>query len=233
MKKKVSVSWSGGKDSAFALYKILQSKEYDVQSLHTSFNEELKRVGMHGTPEKLIEAQSAAAGIMVEKIYFPADSSNASYENSMLLYYNSLKERGIEAVVFGDIFLEDLKIYREQLLARAGLAGIFPLWQQNTRQLIGEFLQTRFKTAICAADARFFGKETAGQVIDQAFISRLPEDVDPCGERGEFHTFVFEGPLFKEPVAFTTGETVYKDYSLGSNSAKKAGFWFADLQQKA
>lgn len=230
MKKKVSVSWSGGKDSAFALYKVLRAHELEVVSLHTSLNDQLKRVGMHGTPESLIEAQAFEMGIPLEKIYVPADSSNDSYEGAMLAYYRRVKEQGVSAVVFGDIFLEDLKIYREQLLAKAGLEGIFPLWQQNTSQLIEEFLKEGFKTAICAADAKYFTKDTAGKVIDQEFISQLPKDVDPCGERGEFHSFVFEGPLFKNPVNYALGETVYKDYSLGGSTGGKPGFWFADLQ---
>ena len=230
MRKKVSISWSGGKDSAFALYKVLQGKELEVVSIHTSLNEELKRVGMHGTPEALVDAQTAAAGIPLEKIFIPADSSNDSYEKAMLEYYRKLKDCGVEAVIFGDIFLVDLRHYREQLLAKAELEGIFPLWQQDTRQLIQDFIKSGFKTAVCAADAKFFGKETAGKIIDQDFIESLPQGVDPCGERGEFHTFVFEGPVFQKPVPYQTGEAIYKSYSLGGTSSESLGFWFADLQ---
>lgn len=229
MRKKISLSWSGGKDSAFALYKVLQAKELEVKSLHTSFNEALRRVGMHGTPESLIEAQAKAAELPLEKILIPSDSTNKSYEGAMLEYYYSLKEKGIEAVVFGDIFLEDLKLYREELLAKAGLRGIFPLWQQNTQQLIQEFLQAGFKTAVCAADAKYFTKEAAGKVIDQAFIGSLAEGVDPCGERGEFHTFVFEGPIFQHPIPYQSREVLHKSYSLGGPSGENLGFWFADL----
>lgn len=230
MKKKVSLSWSGGKDSAFALYKVLQDKHLEVVNLHTSFNSELKRVGMHGTPEALIEAQADAMGIPLHKIYIPADSSNASYETAMLDFYRQQKEAGIKAIVFGDIFLQDLKAYRDQLIARAGLEAVYPLWQQDTRQLISSFLNEGFKTAICAADAKFFGQETAGSTIDQGFIEQLPAGVDPCGERGEFHTFVYDGPLYKQPIAFEGGEVVHKSYSLGAGSDTSPGFWFADLK---
>lgn len=232
MKKKVSISWSGGKDGCYALYKVLQEKELEVVSLHTSFNSELKRVGMHGTPEALIEAQAAAIGIPLQKIYVPADSSNASYEAAMLDFYRQQKEAGIEAIVFGDIFLEDLKAYRDALVARAGLEAIYPLWQQDTHQLLNNFLEAGFKTAICAVDAKFFKPETAGSTLDQHFIANLPLDVDPCGERGEFHTFVYDGPLFRQPVVFECADLVHKNYSMGTNSDTSLGFWFADLKGK-
>lgn len=229
MKKKVSLSWSGGKDSAFALYQVLQTSKLEVVNLHTSLNQELKRVGMHGTPELLIEAQAESADIPLEKVYIPADNTNNSYEKAMLGFYKQQKEKGVEAIIFGDIFLEDLKTYREQLLAKAGLEGIFPLWMKDTRQLIHDFVAAGFKTLICAADARFLQKEQVGKVLDLKFIEGLPQEVDPCGERGEFHTFVFEGPLFKKPVRFQAGEIVSKSYSLGGSSAESLQFWFADL----
>lgn len=230
MKKKVSVSWSGGKDSAFALYTVLQDPSLEVASLHTSFNDELKRVGMHGTPETLIEAQAESTGLPLHKIYIAADTSNQQYEAAMLAFYREQKAAGVEAVIFGDIFLEDLKRYREQLMEKAGLEAIFPLWQQDTSRLIREFLNLKFKTCICAADAKFFGEEAAGTVLDQAFIDALPPEVDPCGERGEFHSFVFKGPVFSTPVPYRKGQTVYKSYSFGKGTAEKAGFWFADLE---
>lgn len=230
MKKKVSLSWSGGKDSAYALYKVLQENQLEVVSLHTSFNSELKRVGMHGTPELLIEAQADAIGIPLHKIYIPANSSNDSYEAAMLDFYRQQKEAGIEIIVFGDIFLEDLKAYRDGLMEKAGLEAIYPLWQQDTRQLIESFLDEGFKTAICAADAKFFSRETAGSTIDLKFIAQLPPEVDPCGERGEFHTFVYDGPLYQQAIGFERAEVVHKSYSLGTGTDTSLGFWFADLK---
>lgn len=230
MKKKVSVSWSGGKDSAFALYTALQDPSLEVLNLHTSLNDKLKRVGMHGTPEALIEMQAERTGLSLYKIYIPADTSNQQYEAAMLTFYQQQKAAGIEAVVFGDIYLGDLRVYREQLLEKAGLEAIFPLWQKDTSRLIREFLDLNFKTCICAADAKFFGEEAAGRVLDQAFIDSLPAEVDPCGERGEFHSFVFEGPVFIGAVPYRKGETVYKSYSFGAGAEEKAGFWFADLE---
>lgn len=229
MKKKVSVSWSGGKDSAFALHKIIQQGALEVLSLHTSFNDQLRRVGMHGTPENLIELQASAIGLPLHKVYIPAGSTNDEYEKGMLTFYRQQKEAGIEAIVFGDIFLEDLKAYRDQLLAKAGLEGIYPLWQKDTRQLIHNFLATGFKTTICAADAKHFPREAAGKRIDEAFISQLPAEVDPCGERGEFHTFVSEGPIFKQAVPFQLGEVVGKSYGMGKDTSKSIDFWFADI----
>ncbi|WP_017730526.1 Dph6-related ATP pyrophosphatase [Nafulsella turpanensis] len=230
MKKKVSLSWSGGKDSAFALYKALQQEKLEVLNLHTSFNDQLKRVGMHGTPESLIELQAAVIGLPLYKIYIPAASSNEAYEAAMLTFYRQQKKAGIEAIVFGDIFLEDLRAYRDQLLKKAGLEGIYPLWQQDSRQLIQDFMAAGFKTTICAADAKYFGRRAAGQVIDQPFIDQLPPEVDPCGERGEFHTFVSEGPVFKEPVPFKIGEVLGKSYGMGKGTTQSIDFWFADIK---
>ena len=231
MKKKVSVSWSGGKDSAFALHKIVQEGALEVRNLHTSFNDQLRRVGMHGTPENLIELQASAIGLPLHRIYIPAASSNEEYETAMLAFYRQQKEAGIEAIVFGDIFLEDLKEYRDQLLQKAGLEGIYPLWGQDTQQLILEFLEEGFKTTICAADAKYFAREVAGQSIDKSFIQRLPAKVDPCGEKGEFHTFVSEGPIFRKPITFKVGEVVKKSYGHGNNPAYSTDFWFAELSE--
>lgn len=229
MKKKVSVSWSGGKDSTFALHKVIQQGELEVLSLHTGFNDQLRRVGMHGTPEGLIQLQADNLGLQLHRIYIPAASSNEEYETAMLAFYRQQKEAGVEAIVFGDIFLEDLKAYRNQLLQKAGLEGIYPLWQQDTRQLIQDFLAAGFRTTICAADAKYFPAEAAGKMIDKEFIRKLPAEVDPCGEKGEFHTFVSEGPLFKQPVPFKVGEVLKKSYGHGNNPAYNTDFWFADI----
>jgi uncharacterized protein (TIGR00290 family) len=234
-KKKVTISWSGGKDSVFALYKILLSGEYDVVSLHTIFGSDTKRVGLHGVHEQLIESQAAQIGIPLTKLYLESSSDNRAFEKLTLEFYERCRSEKIEAVVFGDIFLEDLKIYRETLLKPSGLEPIFPLWQCSSDMLISDFVNTGFRTMICSADAKFFSKEIAGSVIDDKFITQLPSNVDPCGERGEVHSVVFDGPLFKKAVGFATGDVVLRwyDYDMldadGHSVKQRSSFWFQDL----
>lgn len=231
----ITVSWSGGKDSAYALYKLLQSGEYEVKSLHTVFDAELKRVGLHGVPEHLIEAQAVALGIPLEKIYLPKDDSHQSYEEVIKRFCTAKKTEGIDHIMYGDIFLEDLKAYRDKQLASVGLQGVYPIWKQNTRQLVEEFIADGFKTVVCAANTAMFDQEQVGETIDQNWIDNLAEGVDPCGENGEFHTFVYAGPLFKTEVAVTRGEVVEKSYEYnkkeedGSLTPMKSGFWFQEL----
>ncbi len=234
-RKKVTISWSGGKDSAFALYKILLSGEYDVVSLHTIFSEDNKRVGLHGVHERLIESQAAQIGIPLKKLYIASSADNKAFEKVSLEFYEQCKHDKIEAVVFGDIFLADLKAYRETLLKPSGLQPIFPLWQCASEMLISDFLNIGFRTMICSADAKFFSREIAGSTIDEKLIKALPVDVDPCGERGEFHTFVYDGPLFKKKVEFAVGGVVLKwyDYEMlnsdGHSVKQGSSFWFQDL----
>lgn len=234
LKKKVTVSWSGGKDSAFALYKILLSGEYEVASLHTIFNRETCRVGLHGIHERLIEAQAAQIGIPLAKLYLDPSADNKAFERLSLEFYNQSK-KDIDAVAFGDIFLEDLKAYREKLLQTSGLEPIFPLWQCQSDLLINDFINTGFRTLICSADTKFFSKEAVGSLIDDCFVKQLPSTVDPCGERGEFHTFVYDGPIFKKPVEFAAGDVVLKWYDYEMTDAdqqlikQRSSYWFQDL----
>lgn len=234
-KKKVTISWSGGKDSAFALYKILLSGEYDVVSLHTIFGVDTRRVGLHGVHERLIESQSAQIGIPLKKLYLEPSADNRAFEKLTLAFYEQCQADKIESVVFGDIFLTDLKQYRETLLKPSGLEPIFPLWQCASEMLINDFVNIGFRTMICSADARFFSKEIAGSTIDEKVVRLFPPGVDPCGERGEFHTFVYDGPLFKRPVQFAKGDVVLKWYDYETlddhnNSVRqRSSFWFQDL----
>jgi uncharacterized protein (TIGR00290 family) len=235
LKKKVTISWSGGKDSAFALYRILHQREYDVVSLHTVINADNRRVGLHGVPEDLIAQQAAALGLRLEKIYLTTSDQHGEYETLMTSFYDECSRSGIQAVVFGDIFLEDLKTYREKLLAPSGLTGIFPLWGIETTKLMREFIDAGFKTLICAADKKYFSAEEMGRTIDGHFVTNLPAGVDPCGENGEFHTFVYDGPIFHRPVLFEVGEVVERSYSYkmtdsdGSLKTAKSCFLFKDL----
>jgi uncharacterized protein (TIGR00290 family) len=234
-KKKVTISWSGGKDSAFALYKILLSGDYKVAGLHTVINEETRRVGMHGVREALMDEQAEALGLPLTKLYLEGSENHTAYEKLMQTYYHRCEINNIEAVVFGDIFLEDLRLFRIRLLKPSGLEPIFPLWQMNTGTLINDFINSGFKTIVCAADASLFREEQAGEIIDQKFLSGIKPSVDPCGENGEFHTFVFNGPVFKKPIDFLKGEVVKKTYRYqrlnpqGEKEELESAFWFQDL----
>jgi uncharacterized protein (TIGR00290 family) len=213
LKKKVTISWSGGKDSAFALFKVLRSGNYEVRGLHTVINSETKRVGMHGVREELIERQAESLGLPLQKLYLDSSESHDQYTTLMRDYYQQCARENFDAVVFGDIFLEDLKAFRDGLLQSAGLRGLYPLWETNTKQLAEEFIIEGFKTLICSANAKHFTRAHMGTLLDVAFLKTLASDVDPCGENGEFHTFVYDGPVFKKSVDFERGEIVRKVYS--------------------
>jgi uncharacterized protein (TIGR00290 family) len=234
-KKKVTISWSGGKDSAFALYKILLSGDFDVTGLHTVINEETRRVGMHGVREELMDEQAEALGLPLTKLYLEGSENHAAYEKLMQSYYHRCTADNVDAIVFGDIFLEDLRTFRIGLLKPSGLEAIFPLWQMDTAILIDDFINSGFKTIVCAADASLITEKQVGVVIDQKFLAGLKPSVDPCGENGEFHTFVFNGPVFKKPVDFMKGEVVKKTYQYqrlnaqGEKEELESAFWFQDL----
>lgn len=234
-KQKVTVSWSGGKDSAFALYKILVSGEYDVLGLHTVVDENSKRVGLHGVREEMIRLQAEAIGLPVEFVFLPASDDHQQYESVIKTYYKLCKQRGAEGIIFGDIFLEDLKHYREKLLTESALSPIFPLWKIDSAVLLNDFINSGFKTLICSANAEFFTKDQVGKTIDEAFVNELPLGVDACGENGEFHTFVYDGPIFKKPIVFRLEDVVRKSYVYnkknddGTLQALESSFWFQDF----
>ncbi len=233
-KKKVTISWSGGKDSAFALHKILGSGEFEVVNLHTVIDQDSKRVGLHGVRESLIEKQAEQIGLPLEKIYLPASNDHEVYKSTMQNFYHTCADKGLEGVVFGDIFLEDLRAFRITLLDHSKLTASFPLWNVDSKVLVRDFIDSGFKTTLCAADANFFSPHQLG-LVDHKFLELLPAGVDPCGENGEFHTFVFDGPIFKKPVPITMGEIVKKTYSYqrkepnGETKKLETSFWFQDL----
>jgi uncharacterized protein (TIGR00290 family) len=235
LKKRVTISWSGGKDSAFALYKILLSGEYEVVSLHTLINTDTRRVGLHGVHEKVMDLQAAAIGIPLEKLYIATSADHNAFDAVSRQFYSRCVRDHIDAVVFGDIFLEDLRQYREDLLADSGLAAIFPLWQIDTRVLIDDFINTGFRTWLCAADVRYFAEADMGRELDADFIAALPAAVDPCGERGEFHTLVVEGPCFRKKLSLMRGEVVRQGYDFqkknddGTVVPARAEFWFQEF----
>ncbi|MBX9851505.1 MAG: diphthine--ammonia ligase [Cytophagaceae bacterium] len=233
-KEKAIFCWSGGKDSALALYKILNETQYDVIALLTTVNKEFQRVSMHGVREILLEEQARQINIPLEKIYVDTNCSNNTYEMKMEEVLLRYKASGVAKVIFGDIFLEDLRQYRENNLKKVNMEAVFPLWKRNTRELIFEFIDLGFKTVICCTNNTYLPDHFAGRVIDKALINSLPSEVDPCGENGEFHTFTFGGPIFKKPVAIQMGEKVLKTYEIktmknGKEIPELQGYWFADI----
>lgn len=246
MKEKVIFNWSSGKDSALSLYKMLQTQQYDVLCLLTSISEQYQRISMHGVRVDLLEAQAESIGLPLVKMQIPEMPTMEVYENVMRATLTDLKNNGAVSSAFGDIFLEDLRTYRENKLSELNLKGLFPLWKLPTNKLLQEFLDLGFKTIITCVNEKFLDKSYAGKIIDHDFLKNLPSNVDPCGENGEFHTFVFDGPILKKPILFEKGEVIYRKYtpakqednsSYDCNSSEKdmdkdpfnTGFWYCDL----
>ncbi|HEY3636973.1 MAG TPA: diphthine--ammonia ligase [Rhizomicrobium sp.] len=216
--RRALVSWSGGKDSCLALHEVLRSGEFSVDALLTTVTRDYDRISMHGVRRVLLQRQAASLGIALEEVFISKGAENAEYEARMGETLDLARERGVEAVIFGDLFLADIRAWREKLLARHGLAGIYPLWGRDTRAVMQDFLSRGFKTATVCVDPAKLDPAFVGRIIDEAFLAELPASVDPCGENGEFHSFVFDGPIFREPVRFSFGDIVCRD-----------SFWFCDL----
>lgn len=242
--KKALFNWSSGKDSALALYKIQQNPEFEINCLLTSVNQQFQRISMHGVRVELLEQQAESIGIPLEIMQIPEMPTMEVYEDVMHKTLEKLKKRGITHSVFGDIFLEDLRKYREDKLAIMGFEGVFPIWKIPTHDLIQEFISLGFKTIVVCVNEKYLDKSFVGRIIDQQFIDDLPENVDVCGENGEFHTFSFDGPIFSKPIDFEIGEIVYRKYEKpkqdSSNTACDTddttaydyGFWYCDLIPK-
>ncbi len=233
MKEKAIFCWSGGKDSALALYKILLEDKFEIVALLTTLNETFNRVSMHGVREELVEQQVASIGLPLIKMYVK-EGTNAEYEKEMEALLLKHKAEGVTKVIFGDIFLEDLRTYRENNLSKVGLKAEFPLWKKNTSELIYEFFSLNFKTITCCVNDAYLNEDKVGAEIDAEFIQSLPETVDPCGENGEYHTFCYDGPIFKTPIKFSIGEKIYKPLEIKNSdcdleNSKTKGFWFCDL----
>lgn len=233
MKPKAIFNWSSGKDSALALYKILREDQLEIISLLTSINKEFQRISMHGVPVSLLEKQAESLGFPLIKMELPKEPTMVEYRDIMSKTMTGIKAKGITHSIFGDIFLEDLKKYREEQLETIGMTAVFPLWKKNTTELIYEFLDLGFKTIVTCVNETYLDKSFAGRIIDQDFIKDLPGNVDPCGENGEFHTFTFDGPIFKNPVLFHIGERVKKTYPKPKTDEESEEgeyvFWFCDL----
>ena len=214
----VLVSWSGGKDSCVALYEIQRARKYRVAALLTTVTRDYDRISMHGVRRVLLEKQADSLGLRLHQVLISKDATNEEYEMKMGEAFSGYVEQGIDSIVFGDLFLEDIRIYREQFLARHNMRGLFPVWHRDTTRFIKEFIELGFKAVVICVDSRILDQSFAGRMIDEAFLSSLPPHVDPCGENGEFHTFVFDGPTFAAPVKFSLGEIVHRE-----------SFWFCDL----
>jgi uncharacterized protein (TIGR00290 family) len=211
MKQKTLLSWSSGKDSAWSLHLLRQSQEYEVVALLTTMNSAFDRVAMHSTRRRLLELQAEAASLPLWTVPLPWPCSNQQYEGAMAEACARAVREGIQAVAFGDLFLEDVRRYREDRLRGSGLGPIFPLWQRPTRELILEMIDAGVQTRIVSLNPKQLDPSFAGRDIDRQLISELPAAVDPCGENGEFHTFTYAGPMFGHSIPIASGEVVERD----------------------
>jgi uncharacterized protein (TIGR00290 family) len=218
MPENVLLCWSGGKDSMMALYEISRDPAYKVSALLTTVTEDYDRISMHGVRRLLLEEQARALGLPLKQVYIPKQATNEIYESRMCATLEQVIKEGIHSVAFGDIFLEDLRKYREGNLALVGMTGIFPVWKRDSVELARTFVELGFKAVVVSLDPKALDPSFAGRVIDQEFLAQLPPGVDPCGENGEFHSFVYDGPLFRRPVSCKAGEVVARD-----------SFYFCDL----
>ena len=218
MPEPILFCWSGGKDSAMALHALQLNPQVQIVALLTTVTEGFDRISMHGVRCDLLRLQAQSMGIPLHEVRIPQQCANPLYEERMeqaLLTYHA---QGVRSVAFGDIFLEDLRAYREKNLARIGMTAQFPIWKRDTRELIAHFHTHKFRAITACIDPKILPHTFAGRELDAQFFRDLPPEADPCGENGEFHTFVFDGPIFHRPIQFHAGEVVERD-----------GFVFCDL----
>ncbi len=215
------MSWSSGKDSAWALYKLLQNPKINLAGLFCTVNKKFDRVAMHGVRIELLRRQADSIGLPLEIIEIPYPCGNSEYENIMGGFVKRSKEKDVEMFAFGDLFLEDVRNYREKQLKNSGINPFFPIWGIPTDALSREMIDSGLRTVITCVDPKQIPKEFVGREFDNNFLASLPETVDPCGENGEFHTFVFDGQMFKEKIEIVSGDIVYRD-----------NFVFADILPK-
>jgi len=214
--------WSGGKDSALALHVLRQRTDVRVTGLLTTVTDAYNRISMHGVRRGLLLEQAKAIGLPLHEVRIPPECVNPVYEAKMEQALQAQLAAGVRTVAFGDIFLADLREYRERHLARLDLEAVFPIWKRDTRELAREFCNAGFRAIAVCIDPRKLDRSFAGRELTPEFFADLPENVDPCGENGEFHTFVFAGPIFKQAIAVERGEVVDRD-----------GFTFCDLKERA
>jgi uncharacterized protein (TIGR00290 family) len=217
-RQKAIASWSSGKDSAFALYEAQRSGEFEIVGILTTVTEAYRRVAMHGVRNELLDRQADALGLPCIKVSIPSPCPNEIYEREMSLVMNRLRAEGVTAMIFGDLFLEDIRAYREARLEEVGIQGVFPLWKRDTAVLAREMVAVGLQARLTCVDPRKLDASFAGRRFDEELLNSLPSGVDPCGENGEFHTMVTAGPMFRAPIAVAVGEVVTRE-----------GFVFADL----
>ncbi len=208
------LSWSGGKDSALALYELRRDPQWSVTSLLTSVSDEFRRVSHHGIREELLEMQAEAIGLPLDWLRLPSGGgpcTNAVYEELVGQHLARYVDGGIRHVAHGDLFLADLRAYRERNLARLGMSGVFPVWGRDTRQLVETFIELGFKAVLCCVDGKHLDGSFVGRPIDEDLLRDLPPGVDPCGENGEYHSFVYDGPIFERPLGIELGQIVCRD----------------------
>ena len=218
MKERVLLSWSGGKDSALALREIERSGECEIAALLTTVTDATGRIGMHAVRRELVGRQAESLGLPLRELVVPPLPANDVYEAAMRGVLQEFAASGVRRVAFGDLFLEDIRAYREGMLAGLGLRGLYPVWGRDTSALVREFLDVGFRAVLVCVDVEVLDASFAGRELDRALLAELPEGVDPCGENGEFHTFVFDGPGFRTPVAFERGDV-----------RRESSFAFCDL----
>lgn len=210
-KEPVICAWSGGKDSSLMVHALRQSAEYQPAMLLTTLTEPFERISMHGVRRDLLKRQSEAIGIPLHEVWIPWPCPNGMYEERMRAACEDLKGQGFRTFAFGDLFLEDVRAYREKNMQEVGMRAIYPLWGKNTTQLAGDFIRQGFQAYLCCVDTEQIGAEFAGRAYDAWLLADLPAKADPCGENGEFHTFVWNGPIFRHPVPCARGEVVIRD----------------------
>ncbi|MBV8552293.1 MAG: adenine nucleotide alpha hydrolase [Acidobacteriaceae bacterium] len=218
-KTRAALSWSSGKDSAWALKLLRETPDVEIAALITTFNCNAGRVAMHAVRRELVHAQADRAGLRLWPVELPWPCSNAIYEDLMREVCQRAVAEGVTAIAFGDLFLEDIRAYREKQLQGTGLEPLFPVWHLPTRQLAEDMIRERVKAKVTCIDPKKLDRSFAGREFDTAFIEGLPQGIDPCGEYGEFHTFVYEAPVFSRPMEVETGDIVERD-----------GFVFADVK---
>jgi len=227
----IILNWSGGKDATMALHHLSFEEKTNVASLLTSINSQRKRITMHGVPLTLLEKQVESLNQKLDLIALPENISMDKYSQIVTKKAKEHYRNGITHYAYGDIFLEDLRLFRDQEAEKAHLQTIYPLWGLNTNDLAQRFIQLGYKAIVVAVNSVKLSKEFAGRLYDEEFLKDLPSDVDPCGENGEFHTFVFDGPLFTLPIKFNKGKTTLHQYAPSEDSKSEwdHGVWFCDI----
>jgi len=211
MKKKTLLSWSSGKDSAWALHALRQQHDIEVVGLFCTFNKKFGRGAMHAVRNELIRQQAESIGLPLELIPIPDPCSDSEYKSIMGNFIEQLKSQEIDSIAFGDLFLEEIRSYREDSLAESGINPLFPLWGMETNELSKEMVNSGLRAKITCVDPKFLSMDFAGHEYDNTFLEQIPAGVDPCGENGEFHSFVYDGPMFERKVNIRVGETITRD----------------------